>query len=407
MIFLSVTGSFAAAVIYDRREKKAAQKKWCDAVSHFSTRTLGPRQMPRRLTIFLTAPPGDGIRPSRQYFKEYIKPVLVAAAMDYEVVEGRKEGDLRYETAEHFRQQRRKLGETSQVGEDAGDSEFVLDALREALDIRQEPGVKGDLVIGRHSWKEYIRGLHEGWLGPLDDPAPPILGASIADKVDISDASPTTPSTESTDSEQDKAQPEAPKTEEKAPSEDKKPPYPPPAFISTSAYTTSPPSPNLPTHFEPSSAIPHRHILGFLNTPTRIYRFLNQRTVADSVGRQTASIVFGLHRPYQQHHSDPSDTTQDASPTTRDTDSQPSETQGNGERGWEQQSLLQVEEAEWHKSARKPLKDEAERERVWTDDVVMDPRIAERMRVFELSAEDEERAKRIAMGLEKADGVLS
>jgi hypothetical protein len=34
--------------------------------------------------------------------------------------------------------------------------------------LTDEPGPKGDLVIGRHTWKEYIRGLHEGWLGPLD-----------------------------------------------------------------------------------------------------------------------------------------------------------------------------------------------------------------------------------------------
>ena len=71
---------------------------------------------------------------------------------------------------------------------------------------------------------------------------------------------------------------------------------------------------------------------------------------------------------------------------------------------WEQQSLLQAEETDWHKSAKKPRADDLER--VWLDDVVMDPRIAERMRKFELAPEEEERARRIREeGLEKLRAV--
>lgn len=70
---------------------------------------------------------------------------------------------------------------------------------------------------------------------------------------------------------------------------------------------------------------------------------------------------------------------------------------------WEQQSLLQEEEADWHKSAKKPRKDDLER--VWLDEVVMDSRIAERMRRFELAVEEEERARRIEEGREKSRAV--
>src|SRR5204863_7866393 len=38
------------------------------------------------------------------------------------------------------------------------------------LNVKEYDGLKGDVVIGRHTWKEYIRGLHEGWLGPLEKP---------------------------------------------------------------------------------------------------------------------------------------------------------------------------------------------------------------------------------------------
>ena len=130
--------------------------------------------MPRKLTVFLSAPPGDGIRPSREYFKEYIKPVLVAAAMDYDVIEGRKEGDVRYGTAEQIRRLRRKKGEKGDTSSDQEemDTAQIVEKAREQLKIHPEPVVKGDLVIGRHTWKEYLRGLHEGWLGPLNEPAP-------------------------------------------------------------------------------------------------------------------------------------------------------------------------------------------------------------------------------------------
>lgn len=160
-------------------------------------------------------------------------------------------------------------------------------------------------------------------------------------------------------------------------------------------------------HLEPSAPIPHRHILGFLNTPTRIYRFLTQRHLADSIGHDTAAIVLGLHRPYHQSSSFASETTAepDASPVAKSNSiiaAAPVATVQTSQ-NWEQQSLLQEEEADWHKSAKKPRKDDLER--VWLDEVVMDSRIAERMRRFELGVEEEERVRRIGEGREKSRAV--
>jgi mitochondrial import inner membrane translocase subunit TIM54 len=394
--------------MYDRRQKKAAQKKWCDLVSHIAQQPLPVNQMPRKLTIFLSAPPGDGIRPSREYFKEYIKPILVAAAMDYDVIEGRKEGDVRYGTAEQIRRLRRKKGEQSETSnQEEMDPQQIMEKAREQLQIHPEPSVRGDLVIGRHTWKEYLRGLHEGWLGPLNEPAPtpeeslppqePILASD--------DASPTA----------EIDPPSEPPPDDKKPLEEgKRPPSPPYAYISTAVYSSSPASPNLPIHLEPSAPIPHRHILGFLNTPIRIYHFLTQRNLADSTGRETAAIVLGLSRPYHQSSSFASDSAGalDASPANAQTtenvsfdnsEAAPATMTVQTSQNWEQQSQLEAEEADWHKSAKKPRTDDLER--VWLDDVVMDGRIAERMRRFELAPEDEERAKAIGEGREKSRAV--
>ncbi|KAI5283860.1 mitochondrial import inner membrane translocase subunit tim54, partial [Ascosphaera acerosa] len=84
LIFLTVTGSWFAAVFYDRREKRRVQHKWASLVAHVAREPLPPNELRRRLTVVLAAPPGDGLRSARDFFKEYVKPILVAGALDYE-----------------------------------------------------------------------------------------------------------------------------------------------------------------------------------------------------------------------------------------------------------------------------------------------------------------------------------
>ena len=66
---------------------------------------------------------------------------------------------------------------------------------------------------------------------------------------------------------------------------------------------------------------------------------------------------------------------------------------------WEQEDLLKEEEKEWHKSVRK-IEEGDKKERTWLGPMVLDDRIAGRMRRFELSRDDEERATKIGEGRE-------
>lgn len=409
MIFLTITGSFTGALIYDRRQKKRAQQKWSTLVAHISKETLPVEQMRRKLTVFLSAPPGDGLRVAREYFQEYVKPVLVAAAVDYEVIEGRKEGDVRAGLAEKIRCIRRKAGERSTVVEEQN-ADTAIAEIRQRMGVHDEPGPRGDIVIGRHTWKEYIRGLHEGWLGPLDPPPPPPPVAEPApdakeqETKTSDDASPTSEKKDSADSKEEKKSEEA-----------SKPKGPTPAYISPAEYSSRSLPATIPSTFEASSPIPFPHILGFLNTPIRIYRFLTQRYLADSVGREVAAVVLAAStRPYQDgSYSTDSElgaTTDGFSsqPVSSDLSSSPSA------RAYEQQTALEHEEEEWHKSVRKAAKKSEEdknnknsnnqeqqrQEREWLDDVVLDPRIASRMRRYVLPPEEEARAERIAEGKE-------
>ncbi|KAJ8058304.1 hypothetical protein OCU04_012496 [Sclerotinia nivalis] len=386
MIFLSITGSFTAAVIYDKREKKRAQRKWCKLVEHIAKEPLGDsRTMPRKLTVFLEGPPTDGLRVAQDHFKEYVKPILVASGLDWEFIQGRKEGEIRAELAEKIRNARLPFEESAE-GQDP-----IL-STRKNVGIKEFDGPRGDIVLGRHTWKEYIRGLHEGWLGPLTEPLKPqeenlettpttetetpvdsLIGNTIhtstnSDPSKPDDASPTTP----------------PSTPEEKPVEEKKekPSHPPP-FISTSDYASANLPSSFPTELDPSVAIPFPHILGFLNTPTRLRRFLNRRHLADQIGRDTAAIILSTYRPY--HNSSSTSST----PETPEP---------------EQTTLLQSEEKEWHKSTH--VRSPTDPERTWLEPITLDPRIASRMRKAELSSEEEERARNIIVKEEEIEGWI-
>ena len=405
MIFLGITGAFAGAVTYDRREKKKVQKKWCDLVSHLAQDPLPINQTPRKLTIFLAAPPGDGLRPTRDYFRQYIKPILVAAAIDYDVIEGRREGDVRYGTAEQIRRQRRKAGEQEQnPTAEPPDPEQIVEMQRMRMGVQEEPGPKGDLVIGRHTWKEYIRGIHEGWLGPLEKTVPPSKAEVSSDPPTTeADKSSTDESQHSSTSSTEEAA-KSDKEKENSPTEsDEEAIDPRASYLSTSAYPSATLAPSTPPIFEASGVIQQPHLLGFLNTPIRIYRYLNQRVLADKVGRETAAVVLGLSVPYDQTSTTSTLETNSLDNSAVSPQALEAEPSSEGRpSNWEQQHMLEQEETEWHKSVRKPRNDNFER--TWLDDVVMDSRIASRMRKFMLDPVENDRAERIANGLEKPLG---
>jgi import inner membrane translocase subunit TIM54 len=333
-------------VLYDRHHKRKAQQRWCNLVSPLAQEPLPTNLMPRRVTIILAGPPGDSVRVAREHFHEYIKPILVAGAVDWEVIEGRREGEVRAGLAEKIRKLRRRDGEFSTAEPVRNNEEDALEQARQNGGIKDWDGVQGDLILGRHTWKEYIRGLHEGWLGPLD---PPTRNTPENSKG-------TTP------------------------------------HILPTEYPTAAIPSSIPPSLTPTVVLPLPHLLGFLSTPTRLYRFLNRRHLADTTGASIAALVLATTaRPY----------TSTAAPPSTENDNRPSppfsSVISEPRRRWEQEDVLRGEEAEWHKSAWTDEKDaekERQRERVWREDIIIDDRIGERMRVFELQEGDRERALR-------------
>ena len=397
MIFWTLSTTLAAAIIYDRREKRRATARWAHAVEHLAARPLpSPSAMPRKLTIYLEAPPGDGLRFAQDHYTEYVKPVLAASGLDWEFVQGRQQGDIRAAVAEKVRRKRRtQERDISGAGAGSGPAAAIIaaaeqqllteedriEAFRRAHGIPDYDGVRGDVVIGRHTWKEYIRGLHEGWLGPLT--APP-------------HAQPDPEPAKSADD------------EEGAESKPKRPPQIKP-YNTPEDYATAHLPLLIPSELAPSAPITLPHILGFLNTPKRFYQFLTRRHLADEIGREVAAACLCTYREYREEESP------DASPDYH----------------WEQQKALLHEEKNWVKSVWKEEEDKkkkedvdasptapgseavdgsrpavVKKEKIWPKPIVMDPRMAMRMRRFELQPEDEQRAREIVVSEEEVEGFM-
>jgi len=177
LIFWTLSTALSGAIIYDRREKRRATAKWAHTVAHLAREPLpSPSAMPRKITVFLEAPPGDGLRVAQDHFAEYVKPVLASSGLDWDFVVGRRQGDVRAAVAERIRRQRRAverdIGGDKAAGllEDVPTDEDATAFVRRRNGIAEYDGIKGDVIVGRHTWKEYVRGLHEGWLGPLAAP---------------------------------------------------------------------------------------------------------------------------------------------------------------------------------------------------------------------------------------------
>ncbi|KAI0110216.1 mitochondrial import inner membrane translocase subunit Tim54 [Daldinia grandis] len=363
MIFFAITGSISATIIYDKREKKRATARWSKAVSHLAREPItNPTQLPRKLTIFLESPPGDGLRVAQDHFTEYVKPILAASGLDWEFVQGRKEGDVRAAVAERIRR-------TRQPEPEVQTQEEIVREIRKKNATPEWQGLRGDVVIGRHTWKEYVRGIHEGWLGPL---TPPVLPEPEVKKVE------ETPAAEGSEGET-----QEPKPEEKP----ERPPQPPP-YNTTNDYPTSALPMLIPAEFSPSAPIPFPHILGFSNTFIRLRRFVNRRHLADDIGREVAAVCLAAAREYREDFD-----------LTRS----------------EQQTALEHEERDWPKATWKEDKPEEGKEKkvpakpqekIWTSPIVLDPRIAMRMRRFEIQPEEEARAREIVVPEEEIEGWI-
>lgn len=529
MIFWTVVGTISGGIYYDRHERKKVRQQYKDAVAYLGERPLGGLEIPRKITVFVAPPPGDYLDHVLTHFRAYIKPILTAAALDFEVKQESRQGEIRYVVAEGIRNYRREqmglpkvpsrlMVDEEEYNKAVAEQNAEVERLKAGREkhtnpnptfqafnsINNRPGApsspdsqpeeqmsisvagtiaqeqldkeitsklefnpeSGVICVGRGAYKEYLAGLHEGWLGPLEDPRPDEDNRKVYEEFpnrekDDDDAlglvktpveEPTTAVqnvqsvsehlkshpemvkdvsetishsgdvTAVTDVEQTAAGPvdvvsetasthdtpaasdnKTPKPlSEMSPSEwDPKAPLPeikrkpvPKPYIRPEEYSEAelsefyasgfenastahstvssninqqPNDLNSPAgsgtafveqfFFSPIAVIPHRHIMGFMNTPLRIARYFNKRAVADEVGAATVVAVTGDTRPFDVK-TDP--------------------------------DLLVSEEYDWPSKWVKKGQDNGSE---WVQPVVVDQRVMEKVKVYQPKGEGESELK--------------
>ncbi|KII88120.1 hypothetical protein PLICRDRAFT_110774 [Plicaturopsis crispa FD-325 SS-3] len=166
LIFLSVTSSVVGYYAYDRRQCKKIRDDYITRVKHYADEPLPSMALPRKVRVYGCKWPGDeDYDQSMKYFRKYVKPIFVSAAIDYEMVNGRRHGDLANRIADEIKAQRRI----------AAGIDVPPESLMPTLPSNSSPEVKrqreldgGIVIVGRPAFKEYLAGLRRGWSEPLD-----------------------------------------------------------------------------------------------------------------------------------------------------------------------------------------------------------------------------------------------
>lgn len=355
MIFWLVLASIGGGIYYDKHQQKIIREKYTKQVEHLAQEIYTADRLPRRLTIFIAPPPNDFLEESLRHFRKYIKPILNAAAIDYEIYTETRQGDIRSQVAEKIRQLRRASLEESRLQQLKEEEEAyerswtnffnvqkkritsifskeeepeVLKARNELYTARdvlglyrvfepkspvrdnvEDPLLCGGVVcVGRGSFKEYVNGLHEGLLGPLEKREPALKIVEQEEENLGSSASEASVSEALTETEkQEDIQPDS---EEDGP-KDQQPPVPAP-YIAPADYSNGTLAPELdfsktilnekgvPVIFEqPIYVFPIPKISGFMRIPEKIYNYFTTRKLAESVSSKSLVVVEGKSRPFE------------------------------------------------------------------------------------------------------------
>ena len=184
LIFLSVTSSVVGLYLYDRQQCKHIRQYYVDKVKHLAEEPMNPFEFPRKVSVYAAKWPGDeDYDQSMRYFRKYVKvckfslliyfkkkrlkfpllqPILVAAAIDYDMVPGKRHGDIAKRIADDIRVRRRfDLGLEHET-------ELPLPSYKPPAERRRLELEGGIIIIGRPTFKEFMSGLQKGWTEGLE-----------------------------------------------------------------------------------------------------------------------------------------------------------------------------------------------------------------------------------------------
>lgn len=277
MIFISTVSALTGAYVYDRRECTRIREEYIEKVKHLGEVEMKPWELPRKVMVYACKWPGDEeYDRSLKWFKRNVKPILVAAAVDYEFKNGNQYGSLMRAISDEIRDRRR-----IEAGLDPPPHEIPLPGPPRSPTAKRDRELAGGIIIvGRHTFKEYMEGFTRGWTRSLekvdDDEA---LAKLLEDDGHFDE-----PKTSSADGEEEGSRSSGPAPPQNqlilSPFQLRPPNAPPPQ-------PKSEPSPAVPAHLNippsqipdqpPLALVPYTSVLGFLNIPLMLWGFFNNR----------------------------------------------------------------------------------------------------------------------------------
>lgn len=168
-IFFASVAAVSFLYYDDRRQCRKIMDEYKERVRGLAEDPLHPQEMPRKVTVYTARYPGEpDYDASVLYFKRFIKPVLVAAAVDFEIISGTRHGSLARELRDKIHERRRNL-----AGVQPWSFENVLTASLQTPMQHLKRELEGGIVlIGRPALKEWAWALREGWSPAI--PATPV-----------------------------------------------------------------------------------------------------------------------------------------------------------------------------------------------------------------------------------------
>ncbi|CAG8590892.1 292_t:CDS:2 [Cetraspora pellucida] len=162
LAFFGVCATIPGLIYRDNVLSKERKNLVEQKVTHIASEPMSVNELPRKVTVYLAPPLGDGIHKARVHFREYVKPVLVAAAMEYELVEGTQPGQLRSKVRDAIIEKRKVAKTSAPTGIESNNTHQAPHLLNTTVG-------DGIIVVGRVSLVEYLQGLNDGCTSSLTD----------------------------------------------------------------------------------------------------------------------------------------------------------------------------------------------------------------------------------------------
>lgn len=301
LIFIGVTSTVTGYYWYDRRQCKAIRQAYVDKVKDLAEAPLHSHDYPRKVTVYGAKWPDDEDSDRAiKYFRKYVKPILVAAAVDYGMIVGKRYGDITSRVADEIKARRRQ-----EAGIDPIKQSLILKAGNQSPEARRRRELEGGVVlVGRPTFKEFMEGLRRGWtdgLEKVDKEDQLARELELDGKFDEVEEPTTQVDTENLSD------------GEPLPTQSRLPPstglFTPPYLRPSPGNKPSSSPPSIPEHLNiPPASIPQQppilfvpftNNLGFLQLPHMIWDFFNQRHKVLS-GAQCAYRLIKSHtRPLE------------------------------------------------------------------------------------------------------------